>query len=222
MLPLFKLSVPANASVFFGFLMEIAAFDIFPMDDLYDWMGFYKEEPLNPNLDSIGFGSTLFVYNVGSMIFALLMYPVMVIFVGVLSCCKLKKKTYFYRKKKSCKKSLFWGHAITTIFESYAVLSMCIFINLNSISFDDSGQWTSFVLTVIFLAVVVLAPPVIALVLCVKWKKVGNKKFDDQYGTLYELLNTERGRLIVLEPFTFLVRRLVLAFLCVWNVKLIF
>ena len=36
MLPLFAIATPANIQVFFGFLMQIASFDMIPVDILYD------------------------------------------------------------------------------------------------------------------------------------------------------------------------------------------
>ena len=36
MLPLFNQQIPANAGMFFGFLMNIASFDLLPTDLFYD------------------------------------------------------------------------------------------------------------------------------------------------------------------------------------------
>jgi hypothetical protein len=36
LLPLFDVQMPANAQIFFGFLMELASFNILPIQDFYD------------------------------------------------------------------------------------------------------------------------------------------------------------------------------------------
>ena len=38
LMPLFNIRMPANAALFFGFLMQIASFDIVPVQNLYDMM----------------------------------------------------------------------------------------------------------------------------------------------------------------------------------------
>jgi hypothetical protein len=57
----------------------MAAFDILPMDDIYEGLGFTKTDPVNENLDALGYGTTLFLFNVGSLILAIISYPVMLI-----------------------------------------------------------------------------------------------------------------------------------------------
>jgi hypothetical protein len=36
MVPMYKISMPANASIFYGYLLKIAAFDTIPMESIYD------------------------------------------------------------------------------------------------------------------------------------------------------------------------------------------
>jgi hypothetical protein len=56
-MPLFNIQMPANAQLFYGFIMEVASFDVLPMQDFYDkylptpsWDG-----PLNDRFDALGF-----------------------------------------------------------------------------------------------------------------------------------------------------------------------
>lgn len=81
--------MPANTTIFFGFMMKIAEFDIIPMEKIYDSIGLSRHsdednyEPLYPNFEMIGLETTLFIYNVGSMILVILLYPVLVL-IGVI------------------------------------------------------------------------------------------------------------------------------------------
>lgn len=85
MLPLFALATPANTQIFFGFLMEIASFDMIPIDILYDEFFFDIPDSVNQNLEAEGFGTTLILYNLGSMIIAIVSFPLLVIYFLVVS-----------------------------------------------------------------------------------------------------------------------------------------
>ena len=45
-------------------------------------------------------------------------------------------------------------------------------------------------------------------------------KFKVKFGTLYENLNLNQGRLVILEPVTFFARRLLLAYICMFSESL--
>ena len=133
MLPLFNLALPANAGIFFGFLMQIASFDIIPMEKFYsDVLYWTTTDPINDNFNSVGFGTTLFIYNIGSMIIFICTYPVLVLLYLLLRyCCENnKKKSCRLKTKEKLRKCLFWGQPIVTITEGFGVISMCTFINL--------------------------------------------------------------------------------------------
>merc|ERR1711924_224852 len=85
MFPLFALAAPGNTQIFFGFLMQIAAFDMLPMDILYD--KFIPEIPdsMNSNLEAEGFGTTLVLYNLGSMIIAIVSWPVLCVYLMIVA-----------------------------------------------------------------------------------------------------------------------------------------
>lgn len=69
--------------------MQIAAFDIVPTDMIYeDFFGFHKPEPLNDNLEAEGYETTYFIYNVGSIIIPILVFPLLIIVFILLKCCR--------------------------------------------------------------------------------------------------------------------------------------
>jgi hypothetical protein len=50
MMPLFNLAIPANAALFFGYLKQIASFDIIPTDIFYnDVLNWVTPDPINEN-----------------------------------------------------------------------------------------------------------------------------------------------------------------------------
>ena len=47
LMPLFDIQMPANAQIFFGFIFELASFNILPLQDFYDQS--IGKSILNPN-----------------------------------------------------------------------------------------------------------------------------------------------------------------------------
>ena len=73
--------MPANAGLFFGVLMNIASFDLLPTDKFYDAYFDLKEEDdgaVDDNFESIGYGSTLFLYNMGTLMLSLMIIPILI------------------------------------------------------------------------------------------------------------------------------------------------
>ena len=56
-MPLWSIKLPANAAMFYGFIMTIAAFDILPTDIFYDtyFPGMTPTHGINANFQAIGF-----------------------------------------------------------------------------------------------------------------------------------------------------------------------
>ena len=138
MLPLFNVSIPGNAATFYGFLMQIASLDIIPTDFIYnDIFGWTPSEPINENFDSDGYGSTMFIYNIGSLMIWVTIYPILVasyLLLGI-SCCVKKGKEHWSQKTKNwLHHSLFYGEPIVTFTESFIVIAMCTLINFEYVS----------------------------------------------------------------------------------------
>jgi hypothetical protein len=137
MLPLFNLSLPGNAGIFFNFMMQIASFDIIPTDLFYDdVLGWTPTDPIHQNFADVGFSSTLFIYNIGSMILTISTFPILVLVYLILKfvCGKSQKKNCGTKTRDKLRKCLFWGHPIVTLTEAFTVVCMCTFINLESVS----------------------------------------------------------------------------------------
>jgi len=137
-MPLFNIDMPANAQMFYGFIMQLASFNILPMQDYYEkfipapsW-----DEPLSEKFDILGFGSTFFLNNMGTMVLGIVMIPLMgcvLLFLMPLAKCS-KRVLKLYHKIHS---SLFWSHQIVFLNESYSMLCMCVLINAKRLTFDS-------------------------------------------------------------------------------------
>jgi hypothetical protein len=91
--------------------------------------------PVNDNFDALGYGSTFFLYNIGSLIVGLLAIPVLIVLSYTLKllgfCSKFASRMHLKLSKK-----LFWNHILSVLFESYSVLVMCVLINSKHVSFN--------------------------------------------------------------------------------------
>lgn len=86
MMPLMQVNLPPNAGTFYGFLMNIASFNILPTDLFY---ARYlpvpdSDGPINSNFYAIGYGSRYFLVNLGSVVVFLALIPLLFVILLVL------------------------------------------------------------------------------------------------------------------------------------------
>jgi hypothetical protein len=74
------LNYPANISEFFAGLFPLITFDLFPTDDIYEFLFGYEELQadieLNQQFEIVGYEYTFMVGNMGSMFIMMLLMPV--------------------------------------------------------------------------------------------------------------------------------------------------
>ena len=97
-IPLNNVNMPANCFFIFHFLAEIVSFDLFAPTDHADF-GFTETEPLNQRFDRLGYETSNFVENLGSigliaflMALRMLVVPCVVAIVKRINCCKCCNK----------------------------------------------------------------------------------------------------------------------------------
>ena len=79
-MPLFKIVLPANIGVFFGYIITIASFDLIPIDNFVDeYGGLSPVEPINENFEAIGFESLYLLINLGTGLVFVLLFPICII-----------------------------------------------------------------------------------------------------------------------------------------------
>ena len=80
LMPLFKIVLPANIGVFFGYIITIASFDLIPIDNYVDeYGGLSPVEPINENFEAIGFESLYVIVNLGSGLILVMLFPICII-----------------------------------------------------------------------------------------------------------------------------------------------
>lgn len=216
------LALPANAAIFFKFVMEIAAFDLIPTDILYEWAFGWDDttDSINTNFEDEGFGSTLFLFNIGSILLLCILW---IPFLLLHMCCACFIKFFCCGRQDRCwpdrryklRNCVFWTHPALTLYESYFVICLCTFINLAYVSVGSPQEQFSYVLTTIFLAVCFGYPIVLLIYLCHNYDRLRLKSYKARCGAMFERLDLKKGRLVLIAPVWFLLRRFILALICV-------
>ena len=95
--------------------MEIASFDIAPMDKFWNWAfpNMQETSAMNSNFEALGFSSMNLIYNFGSMMLSYIAFPIISFFVAVLKCCTNNRKVVLFNQKM--KNMIYWNSTITTL-----------------------------------------------------------------------------------------------------------
>ena len=115
-------------------------------------------DPINSNFEAIGFESMYILINLGTILVLLLMFPVLIIFDVLL---RLTKWNCSLKASKRIRKALFWNSTIRFYKESYAIILMCCFINLQYFTWNTVLEGVSSSLTVLLIVVGLLFPIII-------------------------------------------------------------
>ena len=134
LMPLWNIRLPANAALFFSFIMTIASFDLVPTDTFYDeyFPKMAQTSAINTNFQTLGFSNMYFCYNIGSLILSFLAFPILALVTLILKpmrrfkCCD-----WLYLKITT---TIFWNSTVKTISQSYTVIVMCVGINSLNVS----------------------------------------------------------------------------------------
>jgi hypothetical protein len=171
LMPLFMVQMPGNAQSFFNQILKIASFDFINLDPYINSMLRLEEsEPLNSNFDALGFGSIYFLNNMNSLLIGFLAYFGLIAFLMLIDICqgrceKLSSLTEYLRSL------LFYNFIISTLTESYSMMSLCCMIGLSKISFASFGETVETVSCLSALSVLIIYPVLILVVLYRNWNE---------------------------------------------------
>ena len=140
-------------------------------DDLFD------EEPTDPisiNFEQLGFETTSFVANLGTLIFTYVLLGLILIFYGLLHTCKMSIRSFELRIQISRK--VFWNPVLKLITESYSVVAMSGLINLSHLKWNGTGASLNSLLAISFIAMTLAFPVVILRVWLKRFRKLDEEE----------------------------------------------
>jgi hypothetical protein len=194
--------------------MTIASFDIIPTDPIFAFvLQTTPPDPLSENFGTVGFGTTYFFNNLGSLTLFLLSFPFQVVIAWVLK--KFHSVKFLLRKGLKMERTMYWNDQIFIIQGSYVILCTCALIQFTSFEFDNGyGPFIMSVGAIVFF-VECCVFPFWQFWLC--WKnfdKLGERTFEKRFGALWADQRIEDRKFIWFNLF-FLLRRLHLAMILV-------
>ena len=135
LMPLFDIKPPANVNMLFEKIMEIAAFDLFEVNEPLDkLLNLEPTEPFNERFSTVGFESIYLLNNLGTLNFAYIAWILAaLVTLGLRRFALDSDKVYTIFNKM--RKLLFFNTIISIYIESYSLLAVCCLINLNYVSF---------------------------------------------------------------------------------------
>ena len=126
--------MPANAQVIFGVLFQIASFDMIPTDDIYADMLAALETDDQPDvfmqkMDSFGFESIWLLPNLGSIIYFIGLFPILILIYVILYCCARCKKQCIKRRNR-LRGFIFWNWPIQFLRDNFIVFIIASLYNI--------------------------------------------------------------------------------------------
>lgn len=95
--------------------------------------------------------------------------------------------------------------------ESYMIIAVCVLININIFSMESTGLQVMSILCAVVLSLCILLPVIFINILRQNFADLKLPKMQGKYGALYEELNLKAGKVALLVPTFFLLRRMMLA-----------
>jgi len=156
LMPLFKVIIPANASLFFAQMMAIAAFDLIETGPYLDvLLNLPPSDPLNSNFAAVGFESRFVLHNMGTLLLALVIYLVSAIFAFIMRkmCCDI-----VVHKGQLWHEQLFNSTLINIVTESYSIFSVSCLINVKNLEWSSTGLIVMSTTAIILLLLILTYP----------------------------------------------------------------
>ena len=191
--------------------MKIAAFEVVEISEPLDYiLDLEPTGPISENFEVVGFESIYLLNNMGTLAIGYLLWGVAAIVSCFLKCfiyeSKRVRKTHIWLKKM-----LFYNSLISLMLESYSLLSVCCLINFSYISFDTYGVTVHSVACIFFFIAIIVMPIFLSRTLIRAFTTLHETHMMRTYGHLYDELDLRVGKLALVQPLFFIVRRFMLA-----------
>lgn len=167
---LINVQIPANATVFFGIILELVTYNFIDIDDKIRYLlKLVDTVELSPAFNDLGYESVYFVLNVGNIIIGIVLIAALLTTLVVTFCCT--SIPWIKRQRDKVSKRLLWNTVLSFGNETILMCSLWVFLNLKYISrqsFTSFGEGLSAEITFV-VAILVLILPCICTFLLFKY-----------------------------------------------------
>ena len=131
---------PANAGFLLNFLVNIATFDVMPIEVIWFFFDLPERGEFSPSFGSSGYDFIYLVENMGTCFFIVQIYLtqclISLLLLLLIRYAKVYKLQNIYERLKE---NLFWSTALRFVFESYLELSICVTIGILNLEWSNSN-----------------------------------------------------------------------------------
>lgn len=120
-----------------------------------------ETQALNPNFDALGFDSMYFLNNLGTLLIGYIFYFLSILLHLFLDCF-IEGNPQLAKFQMYLLDSLYYKSLLSMMMESYAIVAVCVMINLNYIKFSSFGDLFQSIVCFVALAVLIVFPLFIA------------------------------------------------------------
>ena len=183
-MPLLHIELPALCGIFFGFLMQIASFDLIPIDNYVDeHTPLTPRDPINQNFEAVGFESLYVLINLGSMLILFILFPALALAEIIMRVIPFR---YPRAGSSYLRKRLYWNSSIRFFRESYAIALMCALINMKAFTAATAGELASVTLSLVIVCLAIVVPIILLINIYRNFDQLGAHKVSKVIGSAYE------------------------------------
>ena len=165
------------------------------------------------NFEALGYESSLFLLNMGSMIFVYMLFPIIV---ALLFFMQIFGKTC-KRKARKALNRMFFDSILRFFEETYLITTLCCFINLKYAYNTKQYLDLNSILSYTALIIVVFYPlGILYLLIRLKEIQLDRANVKKRVGVIYEELNLSNGKTALIWPLFLNLEKLILAFVLVF------
>ena len=144
----------------------------------------------------------------GTLVLAFVFYVVTVVFSYLLKSIDHRKSNHEGEKMQ---RKLFWRSFIVLMVESYSSMAVSCLMNLKVLRWNSVGIVIMSVLALLLTLLLILFLGFYSKETSQNFDQLSYGSFKRKHSAFYEELDLDNGKLVLLQPIWFLVRRLVLA-----------
>ena len=198
------------------------AFDILPLDDPINWALDLEEKKGSDLLARVGLESKYFLNNMGSMLIAFLLYPLALLFHFLFKKLVPARFVRMHRLIKQLGGQLYWGIAITILFETFVIAFLCCMASLKDLTFNSYGEIVQSVSAIVFLVFLIAIPLSLSVKLMRHFYHLyrSDSHFLRKYKGFLVDMSLRKGPSVLTAPTFFFARRILLV-LAVSYIKIV-
>ena len=144
-LQLLNLKFPANSAFMLNFLVNIANFDVLPVEAVWYFFDLPEQGSHSLNFQNSGYEYKFLIENMGTQFFFVQGYLFIVLLTLVIALIvRYTRSAKLDKVNKKVKEKIFWSLALRFVFESYLEFLICVTIGVMNLQWSSTNPAVSY------------------------------------------------------------------------------